>query len=78
MFGKELQVRAHVEIMDSFSAHGDYKEMIDYLRSQQKEKLRSIFLVHGDEDALESFRQKLLDEKYNDVLIPALGESVTI
>lgn len=64
--------------MDSFSAHGDYVEMIDFLRSQQKEKLRSIFLVHGDEDALTSFRQKLLDENFNDVLIPELGESVSL
>ena len=78
LFGQELQVNARIEIMDSFSAHGDYQEMIHYLRSQQKDKLRKLFLVHGDDDALESFRGKLLSEGYNDVHIAMLGESISL
>lgn len=78
IFGKEIPVKADVLIMDSFSAHGDYKEMIDYLSTQQKDKLRQLFLVHGDDDALLSFKDKLEKEGYEGVHIPVLGESVRI
>lgn len=75
LFGRELKVRAKIERMESFSAHGDYREMIHYLRSMNKEKLRKIFLVHGNEDALHGFRQHLLNEAFMEVVIPVLGES---
>lgn len=78
LFGKELHVNARIERMESFSAHGDYKEMIYYLRSMDKNKLRKIFLVHGNEDALIGFREHLLNEKYMAVEIPVLGESVDL
>jgi metallo-beta-lactamase family protein len=78
MFGQVVQVNAKIVIMDSFSAHGDYNEMIHYLRSQQKDKLRKLFLVHGDHDALDSFKGKLEQEGYEDVHIAILGESVSI
>lgn len=76
LFGKELQVKASVQKMESFSAHGDYKEMIDYLKSQNKEKLRSIHLVHGDKDALSSFQEKLSAEGYMNVEIAKFGETI--
>lgn len=78
LFGKELQVKARIVRMESFSAHGDYKEMINYLRSQDKNKLRKIFLVHGNQDALTGFKEHLLNEQYMEVLIPHLGESVEL
>lgn len=78
LFGKQLQVRADVQRMESFSAHGDYREMINYLSSQQKDKLRSIYLVHGDKGALSGFHQRLVDEKYNNVNIATLGETITL
>ncbi|MFI5170990.1 MAG: MBL fold metallo-hydrolase RNA specificity domain-containing protein [Chitinophagales bacterium] len=78
LFGEHLQVNARVEIMTSFSAHGDYKEMIDYLKSQDKKKLKRIALVHGDTEALSAFKGHLKKENYNDVMIPILGEEVEL
>ncbi|MFN0276186.1 MAG: MBL fold metallo-hydrolase RNA specificity domain-containing protein [Chitinophagales bacterium] len=78
LFGRELQVRADIERMESFSAHGDYKEMIDYLQPQQKDKLRSMYLVHGDKDALSGFQEHLVAEKFKDVNIAEFGETVTL
>ncbi|MFN3940644.1 MAG: MBL fold metallo-hydrolase RNA specificity domain-containing protein, partial [Chitinophagales bacterium] len=75
LFGKELQVKARIVRMESFSAHGDYKEMTDYLRSQDKKKLRKIFLVHGNSESLPAFKNHLENENYMEVLIPELGES---
>ena len=78
LFGRELNVNAKVEVMSSFSAHGDYKEMIDYLHTQEKKKLRDIYLVHGEQKALNAFKGHLLDEKFMNVNVPALGDSITI
>lgn len=78
LFGQTLQVNARIERMDSFSAHGDYREMIEYLRSQDKEKLRRIFLVHGNKHALDAYKGHLEEEGYMDIEIPALGDITDI
>jgi metallo-beta-lactamase family protein len=75
LFGKELYVNARIERMESFSAHGDYKEMTTYLRSHDKNKLRKIFLVHGDREALNTFKNHLISEEFMSVEIPKFGET---
>ena len=49
LFGDYKQVRADIEIMDSFSAHGDREEMKDFIENQ-KSGLKKLFLVHGEYD----------------------------
>lgn len=78
IFGKEFDVRAEVIVMDSFSAHADYQEIIQYLSCQDKAKVKEIFLVHGELDVQTIFREKLLKEGYSNVYIPAHQEEVTI
>lgn len=78
IFGSKKQVKANVVIMDSYSAHGDQNEMIEYLSELDKEKLKQIFLVHGDPDRQETFRKELLNQGYQDILIPGLGEEYSI
>lgn len=78
IFGEEYPVKANVEVMDSFSAHADYEEMIGYLSSQDKSQVKAIFLVHGDLDTQQVFRQKLLAEGFQKVHIPALQEGVVL
>ena len=78
LFGEYKQVNAKVEIMSSFSAHGDYREMIDYLHSQEKNKLRKLMLVHGDKDALTGFKSHLEEAGYSNVSIPKLGDVVDL
>ncbi len=72
-FGKWKPVRAQIEIMDSFSAHADRWEMIDFLKNQQ-ESAKKLFLVHGNHDAQKAFRGLLLQQGFQDVEIPKLGE----
>jgi metallo-beta-lactamase family protein len=75
IFGDFFDVKATVEIMHSLSAHADYLEMIRYLSCQDKEKVKKIFLVHGEMDAKIAFREKLISEGYHHVMIPLKGES---
>jgi metallo-beta-lactamase family protein len=78
MFGQELMVRARVESLSSFSAHGDQQEMIDFLRTQEPKRLRKLFLVHGEEDRQLVFKQELERNGYQDVILTILGESVEL
>jgi metallo-beta-lactamase family protein len=78
IFGEEYDVNAEIEIIDSYSAHADYNELIRFLSCQNKEKLKKIFLVHGDLEAKISLKEKLVNEKYNDVVIPNKQESFNL
>jgi metallo-beta-lactamase family protein len=70
IFGDEYDVNAEVEVIDSYSAHADYNELIKFLSCQDKNKLNKLFLVHGDIEAKLSFKEKLHVEGYKDVIIP--------
>lgn len=78
MFGEYKSVNARVEIMSSFSAHGDYREMIDFLKLQDKQKLRKIALVHGDKEALNGFKGHLENAGYAQIGIPRLGDRIDL
>lgn len=73
IFGEEFQVKAKVKTMDYFSAHADQGELLDYLRLNPTNKLKHIFLVHGEEDQALPFREKLLTKGYKNVDFPASG-----
>lgn len=75
LYGKELDVNARVEIMNSFSAHGDQQEMLDFLENQDRKKLKKIFLVHGEEESQEVFKDKLLEKGFKNIIIPELEDS---
>ena len=73
IMGQYKQVLADVEIMDSFSAHGDRQEMADVLQNQ-REHCQKIWLVHGTLDRQEKWRDYLLECGFKAVDIPTLGD----
>lgn len=73
LFGEERQVRARVEVMDSFSAHADKMELLDFVKNQ-RERLKQLFLVHGTIERQEPFSKMLTDYGFQKVSIPELGE----
>jgi len=78
VFGEEHPVKADVVIMDSYSAHADYKEMIKYLSCQDKKQVKKLFLVHGEYETQLNWKEKLLDEGYRHITIPAQGDVVEV
>ena len=74
IFGMEHQVNAEVIIIDSYSAHGDYKEMINYLSCQDKKKIKQIFLVHGEYEVQLNYKEKLLNAGFKYISIPVQDE----
>lgn len=73
LLGKNLMVNADIEIMDSFSAHGDRIEMLDMI-SNQIPTLKKLFLTHGTLDRQEKWREYLMEHGFKNVGIPSLGE----
>ncbi len=77
LFGQWKPVKAEVTIMDSFSAHADRWEMVHFLENQ-KERAKKIFLVHGELKAQEHFRGLLLQQGFQAIEIPKLGETIAL
>lgn len=74
IFGEMKEVKAEVVIMSSFSAHGDNDEMLDFIDNQDKEKLKTIFLVHGEIERQNIFKENIKAKNFKKVIIPKLDE----
>lgn len=78
IFGEEHRVRCRVVRMDDFSAHADRGGLLELLRHQPVQRLRGLFLVHGEEDQSEAFAQTAKSLGYRSVLVPSPGDAVKI
>ncbi|HWY11323.1 MAG TPA: MBL fold metallo-hydrolase, partial [Bacteroidia bacterium] len=74
IYGEMFEVKADIESIHSYSAHGDYNELLRFLSCQDKQKVKNIFLVHGETAAKVAFKEKLSHEGYKVVSIPHKGE----
>ncbi len=78
IFGVLHPLKAEVEILESYSAHGDYSETILFLGCQDKKKIQKIFLVHGEYETQLHYKKTLEDNWFNHIEIPEKGEEVTL
>ncbi len=60
IFGKPYALKARVKILNTFSAHADYRDLREYVTQFDLARLRKVFLVHGESEAMEHLRDKLL------------------
>lgn len=74
IFGEMHAVNADVKRIEAFSGHADYKEMMQFLDCQDKELLRKLFLVHGEYESQQFYKEQLEAKGYRDVAIPEWGE----
>lgn len=70
IFGEEIQVRAKIHTINGFSAHADQAELLTWHRQIGTPK--RTFLVHGEEEAMASFANKLQNTQ---VEMPKLGQN---
>lgn len=77
LFGERKVVKASVKIMDSFSAHADQQEIYDFIKNQ-KPHLKQLFLVHGEPNTQEVFKEYLNEKGFDNVTIPEKGQTITI
>lgn len=72
--GQPIEVRAHIERLTSLSAHADYSEILTWL-SHFTQPPKRTFLVHGEPEAQESLRDKIVAQYGWDVAIPHEGQT---
>jgi metallo-beta-lactamase family protein len=77
IFGEEFKVRAEVETIGGLSAHGGQRMLLRYA-NQVKDHAKKIYLVHGEPETAEIFKQKLAEEGINQVEYPAWRQTVEI
>jgi metallo-beta-lactamase family protein len=77
IFGDQYKLRAEVKVLNTFSAHADYQDILDYVGQLNYQRLKTIFLVHGEQNA-QSQLKNLLEEKGYKTQIVQAGESYTL
>ena len=71
--GMWLKRRAAVEKINAFSGHADYSEMINWLKSLDTSRLKTIFMVHGEPKGQAIFRDHLINAGFKDIKIVKYG-----
>ncbi len=74
IYGVLYDVHADIRRIDSYSAHADYTELLRYLGCQDSKSVKKVFLVHGEKTSQESFRERLHENGFEHVEIPAIGD----
>ncbi|MCY1649483.1 MBL fold metallo-hydrolase [Streptomyces sp. SL203] len=76
MFGEYVPVRAEVADVPHFSAHADAGQIIDWLRAAPAP--HTTYLVHGEEKASETLRDRIDQVLGWTAVVPRSGEAVLI
>lgn len=74
ILGDMYKVNAQVETINAFSAHADYLEMTDWLKTIDTSRLKKIFMVHGEKQAQEFFKNHLNQNGFPNVEIVEEGK----
>jgi metallo-beta-lactamase family protein len=78
IFGEKFEVICQVASMESFSGHGDYNEMLDFLSCQTPQRVKKVFLVHGEYETQVAFKLKLQAAGFKNIHIPAQFENIQV
>lgn len=73
IFGEEIAVNARIEYIEGYSGHADQEWLLNFIYSFFT-KPKQIILVHGEEEAQNVLKQKILETTKIPVIIPKLGE----
>lgn len=69
MFGKQITVKARIEDNRAYSAHADQRDLLNWLKGI-KHKPKTIYIVHGEEDAQTALSKKIWEEFKIETVIP--------
>jgi metallo-beta-lactamase family protein len=75
--GEEIPVRARIMESSSLSAHGDYSEIMRWLRAFKRAPERT-YVVHGEEQASQSMRDRIEQELGWNAIVPERNQTVAL
>ena len=77
ILGEEVVVRCRVRQISGYSAHGDQKKLLEWLRPM-KTKIKNLYLVQSEDSAATVFAEKTRDELAINALIPEADSVVEL
>lgn len=74
---RDLMVYAAIQKTDLLSGHGDHHDLMNTIKQQDPQKLKKVFLVHGELKSMNTLATELTAEGYQ-VVIPEKGEVIEL
>ena len=71
IFGEGFTRRAEVETIGGLSAHAGQDMLVEYALAV-KDRVKKVFLVHGEEKSAMALKEKLAEQKLSQVYYPEL------
>jgi len=71
---RKVRVRAKIVDLKGFSAHGDNRDLLHWIRDKKSDRLKKVFLVHSEIERSQDFKKQLIKENFS-VEIPELYSS---
>ncbi|MCE1199588.1 MAG: MBL fold metallo-hydrolase [Marinilabiliales bacterium] len=78
IFGTKYGVNAEIARIEAYSGHGDYEEMITFLKCQDPKAIQKVFLVHGDYETQQFYKGQLENAGFANIEIPEPMSEVEI
>jgi metallo-beta-lactamase family protein len=72
---REYKVNARIRKIDVFSGHADQLGLLGFIKNQQVDKLKKVFLTHGEEESMLEFSQEIKKIGFKEVILPAKNET---
>lgn len=76
IYGEEIAVKAKIYTINGFSSHADQKTLLNWLGNIKG--LENIFIVHGEKEVMEIFKEKIKEELNMKAHIVKKGEGIFI
>ena len=77
MHGKYYPVLANILEIEALSAHGDQKDLLNWL-SALENKPKKVFLVHGENEPADELRLKIIEKYGFNCSVPLMGQEIEL
>jgi metallo-beta-lactamase family protein len=78
IYSEDYKVVAEIGVMQSMSAHGDYSDLCQFLACQNPLAVKTVFIVHGEEEVQLEFQRRLEKKNFKQVIVPHLHEEFNV
>lgn len=75
---KTYDVKADIQTTSLFSGHGDHKDLVKFVETQDPKKLKKLFLVHGEEASMQLLEDDLRSKGYPSIEKPMKGQQYAL
>jgi metallo-beta-lactamase family protein len=78
IFGEEMVVKANIYKIESLSGHADLDGLLNWFKNIKDGVQKGVFIIHGETEASENFKNELGKLTNADIVIPNMNEEFII